>query len=63
MDIENFLNPVDELVQDSIDTIDDIVLSEFLEEVDEDNIVVEEPQIQYHEAIQALKTLQLYEEQ
>ena len=47
----------------SIDTIDDIVLSEFCDEVDEDEIEVIRPQVLYHEAIQALKTLQLYEEQ
>lgn len=63
MDIEHFLNPIDELIQDSIHTIDDIVLSGFLGEVDEDDIVVEEPQVQYNEAIEALKTLRLYEEQ
>lgn len=41
MDIENFLNPVDKLIQDSIKAIDDIVLSDFVREVDKDEIVVE----------------------
>lgn len=40
MDIKDFLYPVDELIQDSIDII---VLSEFFGEVDEDDTVVEEP--------------------
>ncbi|KAJ5209981.1 hypothetical protein N7491_009792 [Penicillium cf. griseofulvum] len=63
MDIENFLNPVDEVIKDDLATIDDVVLSEFLPEVDEDEIEVQKPQIPYNEAIQALKTLCLYEEQ
>jgi hypothetical protein len=63
MDIDNFLNPVDELVQDSVEAIDDVVLSEFLREVDEDEIVVEHPRVSHSEAIEALKTLRLYEEQ
>ena len=46
---------------DSIDTINDIVLSRFSEEVDKDEI--RQPQVLYHEAIQALKPLQLYKEQ
>ena len=63
MDIEHFLNPVDKLVQDSIEAVDDIVLSGFLREVDKDKIVVEPPQVSHSEAIEALKTLRLYEEQ
>ena len=40
MDTENFLDPVEE---DSLDTFDDIVLSEFLREVNKGDIVDEEP--------------------
>ncbi|KAJ6149522.1 hypothetical protein N7471_000721 [Penicillium samsonianum] len=63
VDIENFLNPMDEVVEDDLDAIDDIVLSEFLPEVDEDEIMEEQAQVLHHEAIQALKTLCIYEEQ
>ncbi|KAJ5162585.1 uncharacterized protein N7500_004415 [Penicillium coprophilum] len=63
MDIENFLNPVDKLVEDDLATIDDVVLNEFLPEVNEDEIEDQKARILYSEAIQALKTLCLYEEQ
>ena len=63
LDIKNFLNPIDKVVEDDLDTIDDVVLSEFLLEVDEDEIMEEQAQVFYHEAIQALKTLYIYEEQ
>ena len=36
---------------DSIDTINDIVLSRFFEEVDKDEIEVAQPQVLYYEAI------------
>lgn len=63
MDIENFLNPIDEIVTDDLGTIDHVVLSGFLPEVDEDEIEIEEAQVLHDEAIQALKKLCLYEEQ
>jgi predicted nuclease of restriction endonuclease-like (RecB) superfamily len=65
MSIENFLNPVDEVVQDDIETIDNIVLSEFVSEIDDDDaeIIHESPIIQINDAIHALETLRLYEEQ
>jgi hypothetical protein len=63
MDIVNFLNPADELIHDELATVDEVVLSAFLPEVDEDEFIVEQPRISHHEAIQALDTLRLYEEQ
>jgi glycyl-tRNA synthetase (class II) len=36
MSLENFLNPMDEIVQDDQDTMDNIVLSQFQEEIDDD---------------------------
>ena len=48
----------------SIDTIDDIVLSEFCEEVDEDKIEVVQPQVLYHKAgYLGFRNPRLYKEQ
>jgi hypothetical protein len=65
MSIENFLNPADEVVQDGIETIDNIVLSQFPGEIDDDDdeIIHETPVVQINDAIHALETLRLYEEQ
>lgn len=37
MSIENFLNPVDEVIQDGIETIDSIVLVQFFDKADDDD--------------------------
>lgn len=66
MSIENFLNPMDEVVQDDLDTLDDIVLSQFSghPEFDDDSESMPEvPLIRIDEAIKALEMLLLYEQQ
>jgi hypothetical protein len=68
MSIENFLNPMDEVVQDGIETIDDIVLAQFTREDDNDDdadaeTIPETPLVPINDAIHALETLLLYEEQ
>ena len=59
-------DPVDEIVQDGIETIDNVVLSQFPSEIDDDDdaqILRESPMVQVNDAIHALETLRLYEEQ
>ncbi|KUL82153.1 hypothetical protein ZTR_11074 [Talaromyces verruculosus] len=67
MDINQFLNPADEQVNDTMVDIDDIVLSQFdlpqIEEPDEDVIDEPIPLITSQEAVQSLRILRLYEEQ
>jgi len=53
-------------VRDDMETIDDIVLSQFIPEVDDDpeeSIMVETPLVSINDAISALERLRLYEEQ
>lgn len=67
--IENFLNPMDEVVQDTIETMDDRVLSQFPRANDDDGddedaeSMPKAPLILIDEAIHALEMLCLYEEQ
>ena len=66
MDINQFLNPADEQVNDSLIGIDDAVLSQFSledegQEEDDDWHIL--PQITASEALESLYKLQLYEEQ
>lgn len=67
MDINQFLNPADEQVNDTMVNIDNIVLSQFdlpqIEEPDEDIVDEPIPLITSQEAIQSLRILRLYEEQ
>ncbi|KAJ5111402.1 mariner-Tc1 transposon family protein [Penicillium argentinense] len=65
MDIDDFINPNDEVVQDNIHEIDDLILSQFQPEIEqeEDEIIQELPSISIKEAIDALERLRLYEEQ
>ncbi|KAJ5751479.1 mariner-Tc1 transposon family protein [Penicillium nucicola] len=69
MSIENFLNPMDEVVQDGIETIDDIVLAQFARDDDDTDAdadaetIPETPLVPINDAIRALETLRLYEEQ
>ncbi|KAJ5098831.1 hypothetical protein N7532_005832 [Penicillium argentinense] len=65
MDIDDFINPSNEVVQDNIHGIDDLILSQFQPEIEheEDEIIQELPSISIKEAIDALERLRLYEEQ
>jgi hypothetical protein len=65
MNTECFLNPEDKIVQDGIETLDNIVLSQFEEEVDDDDIALlpDIPLVSINNTIKALETLYLYEEQ
>ena len=60
MDINQFLNPADEQVNDSLIGIDDAVLSQFSLKDDDWHIL---PQITASETLESLYKLQLYEEQ
>ncbi|KAJ5138426.1 jerky [Penicillium bovifimosum] len=61
MSLESFLNPLDEIVQDDQDTLDNIVLSQFHSEFDDDADIPEAPLISAGEALQAVETVLLYE--
>lgn len=67
MNIAQFLNPVEEIVDDFGDDVIDVIVDiygigeERVYETDEEN--VSEPRIKNHEVLQLLKRLQLYEEQ
>ena len=65
MDVANFVNPADEIVQDNLEELDDLILSQFRpeEEHDDDQVVEELPHISHKEALDALEKLRLYEEQ
>jgi hypothetical protein len=65
MDIDTFLNPAEEAVQDTPDDIDSQVLAQYGPELDDDSKGELEilPQIPLEEALEALRTLHLYEEQ
>jgi hypothetical protein len=70
MDINQFLNPIEEQVDDSLMAVDDIVLSQYSAEnndssnEDEEEDQVEElPQITATEALESLYKLRLFEEQ
>ncbi|KAJ5583768.1 jerky [Penicillium sp. DV-2018c] len=65
MSLENFLDPLDEIVQDDLETMDSIVLCQFQKEIDDDvDIEIPEtPLIGMKEALRALETLSLYEQQ
>jgi hypothetical protein len=65
MDIDTFLNPAEEAVQDTPDDIDSQVLAQYGPELDDDSEGELEilPQIPLEEALEALRTLRLYEEQ
>lgn len=67
MDIKSFLNPADEIVQDSPDDIDNQILAEYApqqesDESDEESIEPP-PKKTIDEAIAAIQLLSLYEEQ
>lgn len=67
MDINQFLDPEDEQVNDTMMDIDALVLSQFdlprLDELDEDIVEEPTPLITSQEALQALQALRLFEEQ
>ncbi|KAJ5737707.1 uncharacterized protein N7483_002832 [Penicillium malachiteum] len=66
MDIEQFLDPSDEVYEDRLEDLDDMIIGQFLpEEADDDldQILEEKEEIKVHEAISALEKLQLFEEQ
>lgn len=71
MSVENFLNPTEEVVQDSMETIDNTVLSQFLSGNDRDSDDDAEPIpeappapiVSIDDALRALQTVILYEMQ
>ncbi|KKA17805.1 hypothetical protein T310_8250 [Rasamsonia emersonii CBS 393.64] len=65
MDIDQFLNPIDEVVEDSIEQLDDQILAQFGPEIEaeSDEEIEVLPRITISEALEALKRLRLYEEQ
>lgn len=67
MDIEQFLDPADEQIDDSLEQLDAQVLAQFEpameEESDDDPVQESQPKIAYKEALEALQRLRLYEEQ
>ena len=65
MDIQTFLNPVEEVVEDTENEIEEQIIAQFEPEIEaESEEEVEElPQVRVSEAIEALSTLRLYEEQ
>lgn len=66
MDIESFLNPMDETIQDNPDDIDDQILMQYTpaEPDEEENESIEPPaKISIDQAIAAIQLLSLYEEQ
>lgn len=65
MDIRQFLNPVEEKVEDTIEDLDTQVLAQFDPEVEveSDEEVEPTPKIPINEALTALNCLRLYEEQ
>ena len=67
MDINTFLNPVEEIIQDTPEDIDSQILAQYGPELEDDIQEEEElevlPKISLDEAIAALQKLHLYEEQ
>jgi hypothetical protein len=67
MNINEFLNPGGEEVEDSLMQIDDVILCQFAKTQDEDdedaNIFEPTPLISIQAALESLQTLRLYEEQ
>lgn len=65
MDIQQFLNPVDEEVKDSLEQIDEQILAQYGPEIEmeSDEEIELQPRITINEALEALNRLQLYEEQ
>jgi hypothetical protein len=65
MDIQQFLNPADEAIDDSLDQLDSQVLAAFEPEVEDDSDEELEslPKISNTEALSALRSLRLYGEQ
>lgn len=65
MDIRTFLNPVEEVVQDSPENIESQVLAQYMPEIEEDSEEELEilPKVSIEEAIAAIQKLRLYEEQ
>lgn len=67
MTLEEFLNPADEQIMDTLESLDNIILSQFAPkaaEPDEDDEVLEVlPKVSANEALACLYKLRLYEEQ
>lgn len=67
MEINQFLNPLDERVDDDLMTVDDIVLSQYapsnIEDEEDDDNWEPLPQITAADALESLYKLRLYEEQ
>jgi hypothetical protein len=71
MDIQQFLNPSDEEIADDPNSIDNQILAQFqgpqdaevVEEEDIDQAIEVQPLIAAHDALAALRTLRLYQEQ
>ena len=65
MDIRTFLNPVEEVVQDTPENIESQVLAQYMPEIEEDSEEELEilPKVSIEEAIAAIQKLRLYEEQ
>ncbi|KAL1989720.1 hypothetical protein VTN49DRAFT_6917 [Thermomyces lanuginosus] len=65
MDVASFVHPADEIVQDNLEELDDLILSQFRpeEEQDDDQVVDDLAHISHKEALDALEKLRLYEEQ
>jgi hypothetical protein len=65
MDIQNFLNPVEEVIQDSPEQLEEHILAQFEPEVEQesDEEIEQLPRVTADEALEALAKLQLHEEQ
>ena len=65
MDINTFLNPVEEAIQDTPDDINSQILAQYGPELDDDSEgeLKVLPQISLDEALEALRKLRLYKEQ
>ena len=66
MDIKTFLNPADEVVQDSPNEVDNQILAQYApaeEKDDSDEELEILPKVSLDEAIRAIQQLHLYEEQ
>ena len=67
MDINQFLNPLDEKIEDDVKQLDEQILAQFQPVLEEDSNSDEEeevlPQISHSNALNALQTVHLYEEQ
>ncbi|KAL1957354.1 hypothetical protein VTO42DRAFT_6034 [Malbranchea cinnamomea] len=65
MDVNQFLDPKDEVVKDDIERPDEQILAQFGPEIEAESVEEIEvlPKISNADALEALKKLQLYEEQ